>query len=200
MGFSLAAPIGPVNIETIKRGFQSGLKPAVMFGAGAIFGDMFYCVLLLVGIVPLIAAVPGLQRFLFAAGAVIMVYLGWGGVKEFWQQKEIDMQPRHQDRPSINDFSMGWAMAVFNPYALLWYLTAGGAYISTGVAQSGILGGLASISFFLVGVSLWLTLLVFVIHRARPLITSKTMRVISGLSGIALWGFAVYFIINLTMG
>ena len=81
MGFSLAAPIGPVNIETIKRGFSFGVWPAIVFGLGALLGDMFYCVLLLIGLVPFLASIPGIEKILFGAGALIMLYLGWGGIK-----------------------------------------------------------------------------------------------------------------------
>ena len=196
MGFSLAAPIGPVNIETIKRGFKSGLKPAIMFGTGAIFGDVFYCTLLLIGLVPLIASIPGLHKFLWGAGALIMTYLGWGGIKEFWQKKEFDMEEVREQQGAINNFTLGWVMAVFNPYAFMWHITAGGAFISAGVSKAGFLGGITSIGSFLVGVSMWLALLVFGIRKARPLITPVTMRMISGFSGVALWGFAVWFAAN----
>lgn len=196
MGFALAAPIGPVNIETIKRGFKSGIVPAMVFGAGAIMGDLFYCSLLLIGLVPFLAGIPGLQRILWAAGAIIMVYLGWGGVKEFLQRKDMDLHTGSETLVKKNGFSLGLAMAVFNPYALMWYITAGGAYVSTGVERAGVLGGITSIASFLLGVSLWLSLLIFVIHRARRLITPGSMRVISGLSGVALWGFAVWFALN----
>ncbi|MGI6554995.1 MAG: LysE family translocator [Bacillota bacterium] len=198
MGFLLAAPIGPVNIETIKRGFNAGLWPAIVFGSGALLGDLFYCILLLIGLVPFLAAIPDLERILWGGGAIIMVYLGWGGIKDFWQHKEINLE---EDSPKagtgmIRGFSLGIAMAVINPYALMWYITAGGAYVSTGLAKGGLLGGIASVGSFLFGVSLWLALLIFGIHKAKRLITPTTMRIISGVSGIALWGFAAWFALN----
>lgn len=196
MGFSLAAPIGPVNIETIKRGFKSGIGSAIVFGVGAIMGDFVYCCLLLIGLVPFLAGIPGLQKILWGAGALMMAYLGWGGVKEFWQQKQLDLKEGSLPEGFRNNFSLGLAMAVFNPYALMWHITAGAAYVSTGVSKAGILGGIASVGSFLLGVSIWLLILVFVIHRARRFITPLTMRIISGVSGTALWGFAVWFAYN----
>ena len=96
----------------------------------------------------------------------------------------------------ISGFALGVAMAVINPYALMWYITAGGAYVSTGLAKAGLLGGIASVGSFLFGVSLWLALLIFGIHKAKRLITPTTMRIISGVSGIALWSFAAWFALN----
>lgn len=196
MGFSLAAPIGPVNIETIKRGFKSGIGTAAIFGLGALIGDLLYCLLLLIGLVPFLLGIPGLQRILWGSGALIMVYLGWEGIKGFCQQKELDITDEFEQDGIINNFSLGLAMAVINPYALMWYITAGGAYVSSGVAKAGILGGITSIASFLLGVSLWLALLIYGIYRARRLITATTMQMISGLSGIALWGFAAWFAFN----
>jgi len=145
-----------------------------------------------------LAAIPGLERILWGGGAIIMVYLGWGGIKDFWQHKEINLE---EDSPKpgtgmVRSFSLGMAMAVINPYALMWYITAGGAYVSTGLAKAGLLGGIASVGSFLFGVSLWLALLIFGIHKAKRLITPTTMRIISGVSGIALWSFAAWFALN----
>jgi len=196
MGFALAAPIGPVNIETIKRGFKSGLWSSVVFGAGAIMGDVIYCCLLLLGLVPFLAGIPGLQKVLWGAGALVMAYLGWEGIKDFRRQKEIELDESRETGKQVNGFALGIAMAVINPYALMWYITAGGAYVSTGVGNGGLMGGIVSIASFLLGVSIWLFLLVFSIHWARKLVTPAVMGMISGLSGLALWGFAVWFAMN----
>lgn len=193
MGFALAAPIGPVNIETIKRGFKSGIWSSVIFGAGAITGDFIYCCLLLLGLVPFLVGIPGLERVLWGAGALVMAYLGWEGISDFRRHKEIDMSSGSETGRKVNGFSLGVAMAVVNPYALMWYITAGGAYVSTGVAQGGVMGGVVAIASFLLGVTIWLSLLIFAIHKARRLITPAAIGMISGLSGLALLGFSVWF-------
>lgn len=195
MGFSLAAPVGPVNIETVKRGFHSGFRAAFSVGLGAFFGDALYCVLLLAGLVPFIAGIPGLERVLWGIGSLIMLYLGWGGIKEFWSKDTVDLSG---GRPAgaAGNMAVGFTAAFFNPYAFLWYLTAGGAFVSTGVSRGGMEGGTAAVLSFLSGVFLWMLLLAAGVHWARRYITPFTMRVISGLSGVALWGFAVWFAVK----
>ena len=49
LGFSIAVPIGPLNIEIMRRNLTLGLRAGVSLGIGASLGDFTYFILLIVG-------------------------------------------------------------------------------------------------------------------------------------------------------
>lgn len=51
LGLSLAAPIGPVNVEIIRRGLKSGFRQALLAGAGAMSADATYLTLIFFGLI-----------------------------------------------------------------------------------------------------------------------------------------------------
>lgn len=50
LGISLAAPIGPVNIEVIRRGLNFGFFPAFLLSIGAASADTTYLLLIYFGL------------------------------------------------------------------------------------------------------------------------------------------------------
>jgi threonine/homoserine/homoserine lactone efflux protein len=46
LGLTLAAPIGPVNVEIIKRGLNAGFRQAFLTGTGAMCADATYLTLI----------------------------------------------------------------------------------------------------------------------------------------------------------
>ena len=75
LGLSLAAPIGPVNLEIIKCGLNSGFKQAFLTGFGAMCADTTYLILIFFGLTSFLNF-AFMKIFLGIAGSIILVYLG----------------------------------------------------------------------------------------------------------------------------
>lgn len=74
LGLTLAAPIGPVNLEIIKRGLNSGFKQAFLTGAGAMCADTTYLILIFFGLTSFLNF-AFMKIFLGIAGSIILIYL-----------------------------------------------------------------------------------------------------------------------------
>ena len=83
LGLSLAAPIGPVNVEIIKRGLNSGFKQAFLTGAGAMCADATYLILIFFGLTSFLNF-DFMKIFLGIAGSIILIYLGAISAREFF--------------------------------------------------------------------------------------------------------------------
>ncbi len=75
IGLMAAVPIGPVNIEIIRRGLTRGFRPALALGLGAVSVDAVYLTLVLAGVVQWVRA-EWLQRLMLAGGGVFLLALG----------------------------------------------------------------------------------------------------------------------------
>ncbi len=69
MGFAIAAPLGPVNVEIIRRGLGEGFRAALLTGVGSTIADVVYILIAYGGADPL-SRRQGAGRLLFSAGAL----------------------------------------------------------------------------------------------------------------------------------
>jgi homoserine/homoserine lactone efflux protein len=175
---------GPVNIETVRRGWTSGVQGALLFQLGALLGDLAYAILALAGI-GLFVAQAGAQILLGIAGASLLLYLGGSSLRQSWRGAGILTAPA---RPTTKrcDFSTGIVIAIANPYAMLFWLSINGTILqSTHYYAATFLSG-----FFLGGL---LTALVIALlaGRSGSLITPRVFRLASCSFGLILVGFGL---------
>jgi threonine/homoserine/homoserine lactone efflux protein len=85
LGLTLAAPIGPVNLEIIKRGLNSGFRQAFLTGTGAMCADATYLTLIFFGLTAFLN-IALMKIILGVAGSFILIYLGWISAKEFFHK------------------------------------------------------------------------------------------------------------------
>ena len=75
LGFTLAAPIGPVNSARLDKGIKNGFWHAWIVGVGSMIADGFFMLLVYLGMVQFLE-VPIIQIFLWLFGAFILIYSG----------------------------------------------------------------------------------------------------------------------------
>lgn len=93
LGLTLAAPIGPVNLEIIKRGLKEGFRQAFLTGAGAMCADETYLTLIFFGLTSFLN-ITFMKIFLGIAVSIILIYLGTVSVKEFFRNTATGNAPR----------------------------------------------------------------------------------------------------------
>ena len=75
LGFTLAAPIGPVNSVRLDKGIKNGFWHAWIVGVGSMIADGFFMLLVYLGMVQFLE-VPIIQIFLWLFGGFIFIYSG----------------------------------------------------------------------------------------------------------------------------
>ena len=79
LGFTLAAPIGPVNSARLDKGIKNGFWHAWMVGVGSMIADGLFMLMVYLGMVHFLE-VPIIQIFLWLFGAFILIYTGVEGI------------------------------------------------------------------------------------------------------------------------
>ena len=91
VGFSIAAPVGPMSLLCIQRTLASGMRAGVSTGLGAATVNVFYGALVILGLDGIAPLVAGGGRALSFAGGVFLL---WSAARALIRQHAMgDQQP-----------------------------------------------------------------------------------------------------------
>lgn len=82
IGFSIAAPVGPIGLLCIQRSLSRGFRSGFATGLGAAGADTLYGLLGALGIAGIATTLPGLSAFLKIAGGVFLMWLAFAIARE----------------------------------------------------------------------------------------------------------------------
>ena len=190
LGLTLAAPIGPVNLEIIKRGLNSGFQQAFFTGAGAMSADATYLILIFFGLTAFLN-IAFMKIILGIAGSIVLMYLGIVSAKEFFRPSaSAGNLPRRLFKSS---FVTGYVLAITSPMTIVWWTGVFGALLASQTNTATNLSAFFSCFSILLGCFLWVFCLSVTLHFGKKYINEKTTGFISLIAGIFLSGFGLYF-------
>jgi threonine/homoserine/homoserine lactone efflux protein len=182
LGVSIAAPIGPVSLEVIRRGMRHGFKSAISVAAGAFTADVGYLFLFTFGFADFL---PSVRTYVWLLGAMVLGYLGYHSIKEY---KHLDKEVKPASR---NAFLSGLLVTSTSPITALWWFGIVGSMASAQIGKAELFLTLLPIS---IGALLWFFCFSIVLDKGRRFVTDKMLRYLSLIAGIALLCFAGYFL------
>jgi len=191
LGLTLAAPIGPVNVEIIKRGMNSGFKEALLTGVGAMSADATYLTLIFFGLTAFLNNTM-MKIILGIVGSAILVYLGAASIRE---SLSAAAAKNHQTQHIFkNSYVTGFMLAISSPMTIVWWTGVFGALMtSQAPAQTDISAFLSCLSILL-GCFLWVFFLAGALHWGKRFINERMTKTVSLIAGIFLAGFGIYFL------
>jgi threonine/homoserine/homoserine lactone efflux protein len=179
LGLSIAAPVGPASITIIKNGLKYGFLSAWISALGIVFVDFFYFLAVYFGI-SYVMSNPIMKILLQIYGTTILLYMGYLGIKDFFQKKVIDFKILSNSKAF---FLQGISINLSNPLAIV-YWTGVYASILITTKQTTKIEGLFLGSGIVFGILIWHTGLSFVSHWAKSIFKEKNVKYISLISGI----------------
>jgi threonine/homoserine/homoserine lactone efflux protein len=191
LGLTLAAPIGPVNLEIIKRGLNSGFKQAFLTGAGAMCADATYLILIFFGLTSFLNF-AFMKIFLGIAGGIILIHLGVMSAKVFFRKADAtDNKPHRLFKAS---FVTGYVLAISSPMTIVWWTGVFGALLAAQTHTQTNISAFFSCLSILLGCFLWVFFLSTALHWGKKIINEKLTRLISLFAGLFLILFGIYFL------
>lgn len=191
VGIILAAPIGPINIEIVRRGIRDGFLHGWMMGLGALTADTIYALAIVTGFARF-AENQQLRIVLFLVGAGMMAYIGFGSIKS--AMRETNLENSGLTIPRSKSYAAGFMLAAFNPFGIVYWLTVGAGLAADAVNRFGEGGAPILVIGVMLGIFLWVTSISTVAQISRRFVTGPAMRWITGISGVLLFGFAGWFL------
>ena len=223
-GLALAAPPGPMNAviaeESVLRGWAAGLKA----GLGAGLADFVFFLLALGGAVRVVDRSTTLKGVLFGVGGLLMLYFAYGaakGVRATFAPETVDAEagsgdqggesPTGVDLGESTGFRRAFALALTNPYQILFWLTVGVGLLDPGQLDvlavlpvvgadlAGLLvvetGSAALIVGLFGGIGLWLACFPAALVQAGRR-TEAFAPAVAAASALVLAGFGVTYLVE----
>lgn len=190
IGVALAAPIGPINIEIIRRGIQGGYLHGWLVGLGALSSDTVFAAVIVSGLTP-VADSPILRGPLFLAGAAMLIWVGLRSIHAALRGDAIDQTSDGGGRKS---YLTGVLMAALNPMGIVYWLSVGAALVADAVERAGSAGSPLLVGGVFFGIFTWVTFLSWLALVARRFGTGRGMLYVTGGGGVALVGFGCWFL------
>jgi threonine/homoserine/homoserine lactone efflux protein len=190
LGLSITAPIGPTNIEVIRRGIKEGWRSAAIFCLGVMVALVLYLLLVIFGLSFLIESAV-FNILLTSLGVLVLAYLSYNSIRDFFWGTEIAL---NEEVSGNKHFIPGIVLTISNPAILLLWTGIMGADLATShTAGSGF-----PLSFgILIGVAVFFTILTLLIHYGRQFLQKRYFKYVSLVAGIVLLFFCVRFAYDL---
>jgi threonine/homoserine/homoserine lactone efflux protein len=147
LGFSIAAPVGPIGLLCIRRTLDNGRWAGLLTGLGAATADAIYALLAAFGLT-LSAAVTKSSPWFHSAAAILLIYMG---------AKMVTAKPAARAATADGTTAFWWFMSTFfltlsNPMTILSFIAV---FAALGPADGGLPVNLLMTVGVFVGSAVW---------------------------------------------
>lgn len=188
VGWGVAIPMGPMNLEIIRRNLNYGLQAGLRFGLGICSADLTYLILLNLGALTIISH----SRLMGVIGILGAMVLIWFAYKTF-KMPAVSNPEVKPAAPSWHNLRDGYLLTLLSPFTILFWTSMSSQIAVNAVASQHAMLGIAI--GVILGTNSWMIGFNLVLHRTRHYISAKTMAYFNLIGGMILLGFAVYGII-----
>jgi threonine/homoserine/homoserine lactone efflux protein len=192
IGFSIAAPVGPIGILVIKRTLSAGMLVGFISGLGAATADAFYGSIAAFGLTFISTFLIHQQFWLRLIGGLFLCYLG---IKTFLSQP-ADSSGQPDGLGLLNAYGSTFFLTITNPLTILSFaaifaglglVETNGNYFSAAITVFGVFLGSAS----------WWILLSTGVSILRSRFTSTGLLWVNRISGLIILGFGFVTLFSL---
>ena len=187
LGFSIAAPVGPIGILCIRKTLEFGRLSGLFSGLGAAAADAIYAIIAAFGLTFIANLLLAGQFWLRLIGGAFLLYLGW---KTFMAKPTAQLGSKVSHTTVLNDFISTFFLTITNPMTILSFLA-----VFAGLGLSGIQGDYAQASKLVLGVflgsAIWWLSLSEGITLFRKKISKNMMTWINRIAGLIIFGFGI---------
>jgi threonine/homoserine/homoserine lactone efflux protein len=188
IGFSIAAPVGPIGALCIRRSLAEGRLVGLLTGLGAATADAVYGAIAAFGLTAVSGALVSYRTWLGLVGGMFLCYLGVRTLVA--TPKETTMPSRRQRIASA--YASTFMLTLTNPMTILSFVAIfAGLGVASGVdfdrATMLVIGVFA-------GSAAWWLLLSTGTAMLRSKLSDTSMRLVNHVSGSIIVAFGIYAI------
>jgi threonine/homoserine/homoserine lactone efflux protein len=192
LGFSIAAPVGPIGVLCIRRALANGRWSGLTTGLGAATADAVYGAIAAFGLTAISGFLVAQQTWLRLLGGVFLVFLGL---------RTLLSRPAAEAAPTSNstlagDYASTFFLTLTNPLTILSFVAVfAGLGLTEGGRSYATAAGLVAGVFC--GSALWWLTLSTAVSLFRTRFTPAHLRWVNIVSGLIIAGFGLLALISL---
>lgn len=193
IGFSIAAPVGPIGVLCIRRTLVEGRLTGLLSGLGAATADALYGCIAGFSLTIIASLLVRQQVWLSLIGGVFLCYLG---LKTFLASPIQPTKVAAKETNLVGAYASTFFLTLTNPATILSFTaifaglgiaSAGGNYYSAGVLVLGVF----------LGSALWWFILSGGVSLFRTKFTPERLRWVNKISGVIIASFGVAVLLSL---
>jgi len=188
IGFSIAAPVGPIGVLCIRRTLAEGRTFGFVSGLGAATADAFYGSVAGLGLTLVSGFLIGQQSWLRLIGGTYLCYLGY----KTFRSKPSEQAASTRGRGIIGAYGSTLFLTLTNPMTILSF-AAIFAGLGAGAAAGDYRSAIALIAGVFTGSCAWWLILVIITSIFRSRLNTTGLGWVNRISGtiIAVFGLIV---------
>jgi threonine/homoserine/homoserine lactone efflux protein len=192
IGFSIAAPVGPIGVLCIRRTLAEGRRAGFVSGLGAASADAIYGSIAAFGLAYISAFLISHQLWLRLIGGVFLCYLG---CKTFLARPALAAPPQAESRLGSN-FASTFFLTLANPLTILSFAAI---FAGLGVAsvESSFIPAALMVAGVFCGSAAWWLLLSGGVGLFREKFNARGLLWVNRISGLILAAFGVFAVLSL---
>jgi threonine/homoserine/homoserine lactone efflux protein len=196
LGFSIAAPVGPIGVLCIQRTLKKGFPSGFFSGMGAASADLLYGALAAFGALWLGSNLVQFQVPLRVVGGLVLIFMG---IRAFLQQQTQEQTPASDKRSLLADYGSTFLLTLTNPITIFSFTAMyAGLGFSEGQATYTHMAWMVLGVFC--GSACWWLLLSSLVSLLRGRLKPLFYTIINKAAGLILVGFGVSLIAALFQG
>lgn len=186
LGFSIAAPVGPIGLLCIRRTLSNGMLSGFLSGLGAATADAIYGCIAAFGVTAISVFLFEHQMYVRLIGGLFLLYLGYTTYISIPAQ----VAAQAAGKGLFGAYTSAFFLTLTNPMTIMSF---GAVFAGLGVGTAGgdyILAGVLVFGVFL-GSALWWLLLSGTVNTLRSKFDPARFIWVNRLSGVIIAGFGI---------
>lgn len=183
LGFSIAAPVGPIGILCIRKTLQFGRLSGFFSGLGAAIADTIYGIISAFGLTLISDFLIAGRFWLHILGGVFLLFLGG----KTFLAKPLESNKAISHKTLLGDFISTLFLTLANPLTILSFVAV---FAGLGLSEDQGSAPILVLGVFL-GSTLWWLILSEGVTLFRKKISQKVMIWINRIAGIVIIGFGI---------
>lgn len=186
IGFSIAAPVGPIGVLCIRRSLSEGRQVGLVTGLGAASADAIYGCVAAFGLTAVSSALVSYRWWLGLLGGLFLCYLG---VRTFTSRPAAQVAEK-QGHGLLAAYLTTFFLTLTNPMTVLSFVAV---FAGFGLGSSpDYLAAAVLVTGVFMGSALWWLLLSGGVGLFQSRVGSGWMQVVNRLSGCIIFAFGIY--------
>jgi threonine/homoserine/homoserine lactone efflux protein len=192
IGFSIAAPVGPIGVLCIRRTLAEGRVSGLLSGLGAATADAIYGVIAAFGLTYISSILIGYQPWIRLLGGLFLCYLG---LRTFFS-KPAESADHLRGGSLLRDYASTFFLTLTNPMTIISF-----AAVFAGLGIGSAKGDYAAATLLVLGVfagsAAWWLILSGGVSLFRSKFTPRALGWVNKVAGIVILGFGVLAVLSL---
>ena len=192
IGFSIAAPVGPIGVLCIRRTLAQGRTSGLISGLGAATADAIYGCIAALGLTFISSLLINQQIWLRLIGGAFLCYLG---LKTFLRQP-IQKPANIQGNNLVSAYASTFFLTLANPMTILSFSAIFAGLGVTSTSGNYVLAMVLVLGVF-IGSALWWLLLCAGISLFQTTLTPRRLQWVNRISGVMITMFGLVALLSL---